>query len=431
MSVCSTLVCPFLQASLQMHVRLISSLSVVLLLAVVCCSPKMENPSHTFHVINEDGVPTAISSAEPKYDKPLFEYEVVLTLDSDPNRPESLMSNPRRFMMSEDVHFYVMDRRELRIVVFSPQGDYLRSFGGQGEGPGEFVVARMLGLWDGVLNVWDSNLQRTSRFRTDGSLIEMVSYPLGGRPSEVYRGPDELLLVTRGIRSTESEYEISKKSLTVVGSSQDTLAVIETPPVLMTKRLSRGDLRVGFRLPFTMEPYVAYIPGTGILTSAGQEPELHWYDLTGSLARRIRIDLPPEGPTVEDKRVLSEALDEQIVEAEGRQRDMLEIVKAGREYPEVKAPWGGIMVDSGGYHWLRYSQSWSDIEADGGILFRLVSPEGEYLGDTRMPPNRSVVMNEAVIANGKLLCVVEDPESGERIPTVYDIQSLVPGFRYP
>jgi hypothetical protein len=63
---------------------------------------------------------------------------------------------------------------------------------------------------------------------------------------------------------------------------------------------------------------------------------------------------------------------------------------------------------------------------------RLVAaPDGEYLGDTTLPPMVLSDFAGIQIVGGHLLALVEDPESGERVPTVYRIRPAIDGLRYP
>lgn len=46
------------------------------------------------------------------------------------------MTAPRAFVQGPDGNYYVPDVRDNRIVVFDSDGNYLRSIGRDGEGPG-------------------------------------------------------------------------------------------------------------------------------------------------------------------------------------------------------------------------------------------------------------------------------------------------------
>jgi hypothetical protein len=62
-------------------------------------------------------------------------------------------------------------------VVFDQAGKYLRDFGREGAGPGEFASIRPCWMKDGRVVVWDALQYRASIFTTDGLFLD--SYTRG------------------------------------------------------------------------------------------------------------------------------------------------------------------------------------------------------------------------------------------------------------
>jgi len=85
-----------------------------------------------------------------------------------------------------------------------------------------------------------------------------------------------------------------------------------------------------------------------------------------------------------------------------------------------------LKIDDTGYLWLPSPESAEAQEAAGGrMLYRLLSPEGEYLGDMRFPP---VSLR---IEHGYASGIVTDEETGDKIPTVWRLIPSAEGFKYP
>ncbi len=81
-------------------------------------------------------------------------------------------------------------------------------------------------------------------------------------------------------------------------------------------------------------------------------------------------------------------------------------------------------MDHYGYIWLSASEREDVREAAGGGALRMVlSPECEYLGDTRLP--------SGAMSYGKLLSRTTDEETGAVTFIVYEIRSAIEGFVYP
>ena len=118
--------------------------NILLLFLLTACSSREAGTYLSFIQYIEYGATFADTVGGPKYSDPLFRYEKILTLKEDPAKPESYLFNPGSISMDPDGLIYVTDRGNQRIAVFNSDGEYLRSFGREGEGPGEFLSMRLL-----------------------------------------------------------------------------------------------------------------------------------------------------------------------------------------------------------------------------------------------------------------------------------------------
>ena len=203
---------------------------VLFVLAFILLDCSSDSDRHQFRIVEENGVKVALTTGGPRYSEPLFRYEPVLTLKQDPNREESLLYHPSIFLMAPDGYFYVEDNRNYRIAVFNPQGEYERSFGRQGAGPGEFGDFWAIVQFDGsVLTILDVFQRRLTRYQTDGELLEIITPSPGAMFDEVYYLPDERLVVIDGERDFREEYQYSRALALVTDTSmEDTLAVVRS-----------------------------------------------------------------------------------------------------------------------------------------------------------------------------------------------------------
>ena len=73
---------------------------------------------------------------------------------------------------------FVLDPVNKKVAVFDKDGVYLRAFGREGEGPGEFRrPTRIANGPNGSIYVWDPQLKRISRFSADGKNISQLTLP--------------------------------------------------------------------------------------------------------------------------------------------------------------------------------------------------------------------------------------------------------------
>ena len=91
--------------------------------------------------------------------------------ESEP--PEALLGAPRYVRTDDEGNIYVSDFKPLGIKVFDPSGNYRRTIGGQGEGPGEFQSITSMTINNaGELVVADWHSQRLLRFSPEGETLE-------------------------------------------------------------------------------------------------------------------------------------------------------------------------------------------------------------------------------------------------------------------
>jgi len=405
---------------------------VVLLLTLSACT-RQQAGSHTFRVVTEDGVITAVTSGGPRHTESLFNYEVALTLEEDPTRPETILYRPGSICMDQRGYFYVVDRGNGRIAVFDPQGSFVRSFGRKGDGPGEFQSMYLLHFFEDVLSIHDSQNLRTTRYRTDGTLLEVVTDPKKrSRLQRLHRAPGDRFVYelyrdseVEGTRLDDAFGWMGRRAI-VTSADDDTLAILETPWVKTSYSFSFSTGSGGSRMAYSGSPEVHYVPGRGIIISTGVTPEIEWYDLEGDLSKRLRFELIPEPVTSDEKGAIRQREQENFERNRARlpsglassRRDAL-------KFHEHKAFWDRVTVDDAGYLWLGIPEEYDDVTRAGGRLNRVISPDGEYLGNSRWPCLSGDIFGGMFIG----YVVVEDTD--ELLPTVFRIVPIVEGLDYP
>ena len=89
----------------------------------------------------------------------------------DRDDPDAGFSRIGDMEVATDGTTYVLETMAREVRVFSPDGRRIRTVGGPGEGPGEFVRPSSIGLAGDTLWVRDSGRVRISWFGSDGTLV--------------------------------------------------------------------------------------------------------------------------------------------------------------------------------------------------------------------------------------------------------------------
>jgi len=128
--------------------------------------------------------------------------EVVLTIDGD--RPEAgpLLTYISDVARAADGTIVLLDAREQGLHLYRPDGEYLRTLGGRGEGPGEFSRALMIAVVGDTVAVWESST-RLHLFTLDGTHLTTERVESGG-DGEEWTGVMDLLGTPMGLLAMRS-----------------------------------------------------------------------------------------------------------------------------------------------------------------------------------------------------------------------------------
>ncbi len=395
--------------------------------------------SHSFRIFENDGVTISESSGGPKYEGDIFTFEKLFELNQDESRPESLLNVNSGYLMTEDGLFFVFDSADCRIAVFDQNGQYLRDFGRQGAGPGEFNSVFCQWARDGIIAVYDPVQFRVSTFTTEGRLLEIFTrpgysnvrmlapfmrslrwiYPLpDGRMVQIFQEQKEYRTVDESKRTTG----------VLVSSAGDSLRSFSTEWMLVPRSHVSGGRLIYHSKMYYADPALQVDLDRGVFIADPREPIARWYDFEGNLTRILRFGLEPEPVTDGEKDAYVRSQRELIRDAEGEARERREESLKYAIIPDHKPFWITIMVDDLGYYWLRNPWDWTLPSEDMVRLycFKVFSPEGEYLGSATWPTG-----NTSSITRGHLLGRHMDEEFGGFRHFVYRIIPTVEGLEYP
>ena len=411
----------------------VSSLALFLLLLSSACSRSNEgSSSHSFRVFTENGVTIAETTGGPKYAGEIFEYIEVLRLNQDESQEASLLARPYMYMMDENGAFYVPDSSPERIACFGPKGNYSHDIGRQGEGPGEYLSPELQSIQKEIVSVYDRRLLRTSFFKTDGTFIESISLQRDRFiPQRMHRGPEgeKILVGQEDEGGINQDIYVSAVAI-VLSADGDSIASMSTQKVKRGHMFLLEEYRMSGMpmVHYNGWPNAWYSPSTGILLTCGVETSMQWYDLDGQLRRAIRLDVSTDPLTDDDKEAVMSTLRQRLSDADDERshtlaRRYIELV----EFRNPKAFWFSAYPDEDGYIWAMRAANIFARSPDSPIsaIYRVFSPEGEYLGETEW------IATEATVSRGHLLTVQENEETGELELIVYQIRPTVEGLKYP
>lgn len=181
-------------------------------------------------------------------------------------QPDSLSKSTLDFAIGAQLgprgYIYVADAADFKIKVFSPKGQFLNSFGGNGRGPGEFISIRGFALIDSTILVWDQSLQKVSLFTLNGKLKGTHTLKGISTPLDFYSLGDSYLIIhadhhykslskTRLAHIYSKDFSSTNRNFLILKNVNDRIA--ETSRIL---RLKHGSLLFKNKNSFLFVPFV-------------------------------------------------------------------------------------------------------------------------------------------------------------------------------
>lgn len=300
-----------------------------------------------------------------------------------------------------DGRIAVSDNGTHQIRIFSPEGAFLRSFGREGEGPGEFRHIQVMGtIGSDTLVVLDGRGRRTSRFHPEAGFLGQTLLPeeagvamhsngMFGDGAIVFGGGVNWdrgdATPTRGYeRLTNPFYSVSLdgSGINHFGEFPGTEVVWTTGQVD-----GRETLAAGF-VSFGLSPR-AMARGDCLVLGTRDRYEVNVFDSVGRLERIVRLQIPAVPVTQVH---LDGLLEERLARLPSP--DLAPQIRAGfRDTPhaETMPAFQALLLDSEGYLWVEdYNipgdtlRTWTVFDEDGNPRTRLSLPRDNRVMDMGM-----------------------------------------------
>ena len=276
---------------------------------------------------------------------------------------------------------------ELR--VYDPNGVHLASWGGQGDGPGEFGAMAPGGVepWPGdSLMARDSFSSRISIFSADGTFGRVLRLR-GGYQRVVGPLPDGRVFastLTSFERGEPGTSEIVRPDLEygilhADGSVQRDLGAYRGSELYMVN--TAGGSPFPRPYPFGRDAF-DFLWGDLVVITTNDRYEIRAYRPDGSLARIVRRDQDVRAPTWADLR-----------DAVARQNPgRPEVLDAVGDMPLVEAfpAFASVLVDRLGHLWIEEYR----FSGEERRLWTVFDPEGRVLGLVEMPGSFRISIGE-------------------------------------
>lgn len=350
------------------------------------------DPADGFVVHDRDGVRVVenLRPASDGEDAPAVDPEPLVTIGARESDPDDVIGSLASAVFLSDQRIVVADGLNLQIRVHAPDGALLHRFGGEGDGPGEFMrsVELFRGAGDTLVVAHYVN-RRFARMLPDGTYLDggWVSGEPGSGQSHGLSatfGDGRFLVFDVGMASGPSEpaTQVTRPERTYHALDPATGALEEIGPVPGNEHftfvhegelegvLTFGDLPYG-RIESWAVGQEAFFVGMG----DDFEVERHVPGAGLQGLYRICRERSPVDPA-ELERLIEERLAPLSPDAQSRERPALEAISK----PTTEPAHLEMHVDATGRLWVRdFAPPWAEQP------WQVFDDEGRWLGTTMLP----------------------------------------------
>ena len=163
--------------------------SIFILFLVFACSKKPESEARVEII---DGIEHIHNTGTPLHPDKSVTFVEELSIGGE---EYDMLSRPMSFIVNQEGCIFISDIQDQTIKVFDSNGDFIRTIGRKGEGPGEFAyLGSQTFLPDGRLLAMDSMTMRLNLFDPEGTYLS--SHHWTQRPGRLLYATDSICVMS-------------------------------------------------------------------------------------------------------------------------------------------------------------------------------------------------------------------------------------------
>lgn len=343
-----------------------------------------------------------VTSLEDLYKTGKVRFEQEFVLDDGKMPEDVFFENPSTVSCDMEGNIYVVDSGALNIKKFGVQGEFLKTIGREGQGPGEFGGLYYSTFAKNRLIVWDSGNRRLCAFSPEGDFIESTNIPY----------EDGFVRKLRGFSSGEIAVEMEKSFRKEPDKPQTCTIDLYSPDLEFIRTIYKRELwrkkyvrTKEYNISTLYFPYSADVrwdvtPDGLIIIGFSANYELEIYDRSGKKIFTISQTYELAKVTEKDKKDYFDSLE--FYRMGERLKDPPEYITKYTEFPNHKPVYDNILVDSEGNIWIVLNREKKD---ERGKMLDTFDPKGGFIsrvsiaGDAVFPdrPNAYILHNRSLI----------------------------------
>jgi hypothetical protein len=343
------------------------------LMMIVSCGEQKSEWEGTIQ--EENGVTVVKNPKEPMYKEDVFGLEEELSIGEAEGREEYMFLEVQSIAADDEERIYVLDYKANCVKIYGRNGEFIKKFGREGRGPGEFYLTRTI-IITKESEIMVQGLYSLSFFSLEGEFKESIS-SAKERLFAINIDSEGNIIGLGIVRDEENpRYDLRK-----FDPKLNYLYSLDFSPL-------PDSMRDGFN-PFFPVLRWTLINGNQVVCGYMKEYELKMFDAKGNLVRKILKDYVPIKVTQED---VEESLEGEELPPQLKERMAV---------PEYHCPFRWLISDEEGRIFVLTYERVSEGE---GYYYDVFDAEGKYIAKVALKTR------PLLFKNNKLYTVEEDEE---------------------
>ena len=355
-----------------------------ILIFLISCGQKEAEWKGTIEEVN--GVTVVKNPKEPMFVEDVFSLEEELSIGEAEGREEYMFSDVPFIAVDDEERIYVVDFKEAHIKVFDRNGNYVKTIGKKGQGPGEIGRTNYVSITsENEIMVLDGGNRRLAFFTLEGEFLKNISTAkMFLMQAEIDSGGD-IIGLHYVLGKENPRYELEK-----LDPELNHLHSLGSSPLPNFRRDGYD--------PFFPVLRWDVINGNQVVCGYAKEGyEIKIFDAEGKLIRRILKEYTPLEITQEDIADRTEGDPEEL--------------KTNMSIPKHHYPFRWMITDDEGRIFI---WTWERVIDREGYYYDIFDSEGKHIVKTPLKTRPFVIKK-------KKLYTVEEDEEGYQFVKRYKI----------
>lgn len=349
-------------------------LSVFIIL--VSCGKQKAEWKGTIEVV--DGVTVVKNPTEPMYGEDVFSLEEELSIGEAEGREEYMFSQVRDIEVDETGRIYVLDTKEVNMKVFDQGGNYIRTIGRKGQGPGELQIPVDIYIDDkDKIYISDVMNDRLSIFNNQGDFVSSFNfeeYSIGNIVG-VNKQDDITLIMNTTSKESGRNFIVFDYMVNVYSSRFEFIESLYRTTIPIMQHFIKEGSRLALSVPYQKTLCCTLDSQGNVSVAESQEYKIQVFSPDGKLIRQIEKEHERSNVSKQD---VENYFNERFIQEDKNERKFwAETVKEQQKIPEYKPVFSKFYFDQDKLLVLGH-----EMDKKKNTFVDIFDSEGKYIGRT-------------------------------------------------